>query len=144
MDKRFFGLLILFLAFVIPTHAVLKEADLSNTLSILRVELTNYYNDLQDQQQGHKQMRQEVISNLINISRKSSQNALMLYSQKPDYVFDLTYACNEATTAPSCPSAPSSSRLTSKWQDMTVWPTASTRWERETSPRRLPSTATCV
>ena len=97
MDKRFFGLLLWFTAFVIPSHAVLKEADLNNTLSILRVELTNYYNDLQSQQQGHKRMRQEVISNLINISRKSSQNALMLYSQKPDYVFDLTYACNEAT-----------------------------------------------
>ena len=28
--------------------------------------------------------------------RQSNQNALMLYSQKSDYVFDLTYACHEA------------------------------------------------
>ena len=97
MNKRLLGLILLFTAFVIPSRAVLKEADLNNTLSILRVELTNYYNELQNQQLGHKRMRQEVINNLINISRKSSQNALMLYSQKPDYVFDLTYACNEAT-----------------------------------------------
>ncbi len=97
MNKRLFGLLLLLVACVIPSHAVLKEADLNNTLSILRVELTNYYNELQNRQLGNKQLRQEVISNLINISRKSNQNALMLYSQKPAYVFDLTYACNEAT-----------------------------------------------
>ena len=29
--------------------------------------------------------------------RRSNQNSLMLYSQRPDYVFDLTYACHEAT-----------------------------------------------
>ena len=27
----------------------------------------------------------------------SNQNSLMLYSQRPEYVFDLTYACHEAT-----------------------------------------------
>ena len=34
---------------------------------------------------------------LITIMKRSNQNYLMLYSQKQDYVFDLTYACHEAT-----------------------------------------------
>ena len=79
------------------SHAVLKEADLENTLTILRQEMTNYYQDQKVQAESSKQMRQLVFTELMSIVRRSNQNALMLYSQKPDYVFDLTYACHEAT-----------------------------------------------
>ena len=89
-------MLILFAA-AMPSHAVLKEADLASTLTILRQELTNYYTTLQAEAEGHKAYRNHIISDLINISMRSNQSALMLYSQKPDYVFDLTYACNEVT-----------------------------------------------
>jgi len=95
--KRLSLLIIVVAGISLPCHAVLKEADLDNTLSILRQELTSYYHDLQTDVKGHKRMRQQVISRLITISKNSNQIALMLYSQKPDYVFDLTYACNEAT-----------------------------------------------
>ena len=81
----------------LPSHAVLKEADLEHTLSILRQEMTNYNNDLLNDASGHKRMRQQVIGKLIAISRRCNQTELMLYSQKPGYVFDMTYACNEAT-----------------------------------------------
>jgi hypothetical protein len=80
-----------------PAHAVLKEANLDNTLSILRQELTYYYQDQQEQAESSKLMRQMVFQELMSIVRRSNQNALMLYSQKSDYVFDLTYACHEAT-----------------------------------------------
>ena len=33
----------------------------------------------------------------MEIMNESNQIALMLYSQKIDYIFDLTYACNKAT-----------------------------------------------
>ena len=90
-------LLTLLLWPLLPAHGVLKEKDLENTLSILRQEVTTYYNDLQNEAKSHKHYRQHVIKELIEISRRSNQNALMLYSQKSEYVFDLTYACHEVT-----------------------------------------------
>ncbi len=97
MDKKKLLLLLALLLQILPSHAVLKEKDLEQTLSILRQEITNYYNNLQNEAKGHKQYRDMVIKELVEISKRSNQNALMLYSQKPDYVFDLTYACNEVT-----------------------------------------------
>ena len=92
-------LLTLFMLFFImlPSSAVLKEKNLDNTLSILRSELTNYYNDLQRQMSFMKDQQESVRNNLMDIFRRSNQNSLMLYSQKPQYIFDLTYACHEAT-----------------------------------------------
>lgn len=92
-------LLTFFMLFFImlPSSAVLKEKNLDNTLSILRSELTNYYNDLQRQMSFMKDQQETVRNNLMDIFRRSNQNSLMLYSQKPQYIFDLTYACHEAT-----------------------------------------------
>ena len=78
-------------------HAVLKEKDLSQTLQILRTELTAYHRELSQQMEMNKRMSEQVRSRLINALQQSNQNSLMLYSQKQDYVFDLTYACHEAT-----------------------------------------------
>lgn len=89
-----FGLIILFSA---DCHAVLKEKNLDNTLSILRNELTTYHKEQAKQQSKFKQSRESVRQNLFSILAKSNQNALMLYSQKPEFVFDLAYACHEAT-----------------------------------------------
>ena len=82
---------------VMPAHAVLKEKDLNNSLAVLRHELTTYHREQQDRLLGSQQRNKMVISSLKDIMMRSSQNSLMLYSQKTDYVFDLTYACNEAT-----------------------------------------------
>ena len=46
---------------------------------------------------GAKIQSEQALNRLKEIMQRSSQNSLMLYSQKSDYVFDLTYACNEAT-----------------------------------------------
>lgn len=88
---------VMLLLFALQANAVLKEKNLDNTLSILRSELTNYHKDLERQTGLMKQQQEEVRKNLIEIFSKSNQNSLMLYSQKPDYIFDLTYACHEAT-----------------------------------------------
>ena len=94
---RRISVVLLFCSLLLPVHAVLKEANLEKTLSILRGELTHYYTDLEQQAEGSKRLREQVINSLINIVRRSNQSSLMLYSQKPEYVFDLTYACHEAT-----------------------------------------------
>ena len=78
-------------------HAVLKEGNLDNTLSILRVELMEHYKELDRRSGMMKNQQQRVFSELMTIMNRSNQNSLMLYSQKPEYIFDLTYACHEAT-----------------------------------------------
>ena len=89
--------MVLLLVMAVPSHAVLKEKDLEQTLVILREDITAYYQSLLSEAEGHKEYRQQVIKELVDISKRSNQNALMLYSQKEGYVFDLTYACNEVT-----------------------------------------------
>ena len=84
-------------AFVLPSNAVLKEANLDTTLYMLRTELTNYHIDLEKQNKVAKAQQQQVIAELISIVRQADQNSIMLYSQRNGYVFDMTYACHEAT-----------------------------------------------
>lgn len=83
--------------FALPSQAVLKEKDLNNTLSILRNELTQTHQEQKRMQIKFKNSSDKVKKNLFAILSKSNQNALMLYSQKLDYVFDLAYACHETT-----------------------------------------------
>ena len=81
----------------LDTGAVLKEKNLDSTLVILRSELTKYYQELTSQRELREQQREEVFQSLTQTMKQSNQNALMLYSQKQEYLFDLTYACHQAT-----------------------------------------------
>jgi len=93
-------LLLLVLAEVlclVPARAVLKEKDLNSSLAVLRHELTTYHREQQDREFNSTMRTQRVTTTLRDIMQRSAQNSLMLYSQKNDYVFDLTYACHEAT-----------------------------------------------
>lgn len=99
MKKAYIRLVaaLLLLACATPAGAVLKEKNLDNTLAVLRHELTDYHNNLERQSAMLKAQQQTVRDDLMGIIARSYQNSLMLYSQKPDYIFDLTYACHEAT-----------------------------------------------
>ena len=81
----------------LSAHAVLKEKDLPQTLQILRIELTNYHRELSMLIEVNKKQSEGMRNQLMETLLRSNQNSLMLYSQKQEYVFDLTYACNEAT-----------------------------------------------
>ena len=94
--KRIFTIIVILLA-SLQAHAVLKEKDLNETLSILRSELTTYHQELGLQMQRRKEYQQRIYRQLTDVMERSNQNALMLYSQENDYIFDLTYACHEAT-----------------------------------------------
>ena len=89
--------IIVILATTLSTHAVLKEKDLPQTLQILRSELVNYRRELTGMIEQNRKQSESVRNQLIETMLRSNQNSLMLYSQKQEYVFDLTYACNEAT-----------------------------------------------
>lgn len=95
--RRIVTIALMLLAFVADSSAVLKEENLEKTLSILRTELNTQYREQAARLAMQKRRSDEVRSRIMEVWQKSNQNALMLYSQKQDYVFDLTYACHEAT-----------------------------------------------
>lgn len=97
MMKRILFIAVLLAGFALPSNAVLKEDSLESTLRILRQELIKYHDEYSARQAQTKNSRQRVISTIIQETDRANQNALMLYSQKDGYVFDLTYACHEAT-----------------------------------------------
>lgn len=97
MKKRLYIIILLMVAFVLPSNAVLKEANLDTTLYMLRTELTNYHIDLEKQNQAAKAQQLAVIQELISIVKQADQNSIMLYSQRNGYIFNMTYACHEAT-----------------------------------------------
>ena len=95
--KKLFLILIILTVGINESQAVLKERDLEKTLEILRQELTEYHRDLTDMTSERKQQNEQIFGQLMETMKQSGQNALMLYSQKQNYVFDLTYACHQAT-----------------------------------------------
>ena len=95
--KRLLVLCLFALAIVTEAGAVLKEKDLEQTLGILRTELKQYNNELDRRSTARKERTRLLIQQLMGTMKRADQNALMLYSQQQDNVFDLTYACHEAT-----------------------------------------------
>ena len=95
--KKIAFIIALLLGITIEADAVLKEQNLEETLTILRLELTKYYHELNSKRDDRKEQRDEVFRNLTQTMKLSNQNSLMLYSQNQDYLFDLTYACHQAT-----------------------------------------------
>ena len=95
--KKILIILALITGVVSEAEAVLKEKNLDSTLVILRAELVKHYQELSSQRDEQREQNQEVFRNLTRTMKQSNQNALMLYSQKEEYLFDLTYACHQAT-----------------------------------------------
>ena len=95
--KRFILIFLILTAFCVDAGAVLKEKDLEQTLSILQAELEQYNNDLTIRSAARRERTKRLITQLLQTMKRADQNALMLYSQQQENVFDLTYACHEAT-----------------------------------------------
>ena len=90
-------LLLLSSLIVAPSQAVLKEKDLASTLSVLCAELSTSYQEQQAQTERYRAMADKQHEQMVALMQKSDQIALMLYSQKQDFTFDITYVCHEAT-----------------------------------------------
>ena len=95
--RRYIIIIALLMGITIEAGAVLKEKNLEETLTILRSELTKHYHEMTSQREEREEQTQEVFRNLTQTMKQSNQNALMLYSQQQEYLFDLTYACHQAT-----------------------------------------------
>ena len=90
-------LFVLLMGMTQEAGAVLKEKDLNHTLEILQTELEQYNTELKSRSEVLKARNKQIIGELVSAMKRADQNALMLYSQQQDNVFDLTYACHEAT-----------------------------------------------
>ncbi len=94
---RRFVFLLAALFLTLDAGAVLKEKNLASTLSVLRAELETSFNEQQQNIARYTQRNKLQHKQMIQLMQRSDQVALMLYSQKQDFTFDMTYACHEAT-----------------------------------------------
>ena len=94
--KKIITLAIAFLALV-PAFAVLNEKDLPHTLSVLRYELQAAWKNAEARSERTRGRGQRQHAQLVAMMQRSNELSLMLYSQKQDYTFDMTYALNEVS-----------------------------------------------
>ena len=100
MDKKLLRrlfCLVITLCLCVSVGAVLKEKNLGSTLSVLRAELETSFNEQRQNMARYSAYNQLQHKQMISLMQRSDQVALMLYSQKQDFTFDMTYACHEAT-----------------------------------------------
>ena len=80
-----------------PSWAVFNERDLAQTLQVLRYELCKAYNEMERNQQRFEKQDEKQHEQLVGLIRSCNELSLMLYSQKQDFTFDLTYALRQVT-----------------------------------------------
>ena len=100
MDKRIVRRLVCLVAMLclcLTSGAVLKEKNLKSTLSVLRAELETSFGEQRQNMARYAAYNEVQHKEMISLMQRSDQIALMLYSQKQDFTFDMTYACHEAT-----------------------------------------------
>lgn len=95
--KKQILILLLALFQLMPAHAVLKEKNLEETLCVLLSELEQYIR-VQETNTVNFDMRfRQMEDQMRRVMQQANQTSLMLYSQQNENIFDLTYACHEAT-----------------------------------------------
>ena len=97
MKKKRLLIAILTLLTLVPAYAVLSEKDLPQTLSVLRYELRSAWLAAEQRAERTRSRGQRQHARLVEMMQRSNELSLMLYSQKQDYTFDMTYALNEVS-----------------------------------------------
>ncbi|MBR1926476.1 MAG: mechanosensitive ion channel, partial [Bacteroidales bacterium] len=77
--------------------AVFNERDIARTLQVLRYELSKAYSGMARSQIGFEEQQLRQHEDLIQLVKDCNELSLMLYSQKQDFTFDLTYALRQVT-----------------------------------------------
>ncbi|MBR6431771.1 MAG: mechanosensitive ion channel, partial [Muribaculaceae bacterium] len=96
--RRHIFTVLLVLATVLPAGAVLKEGGMEQTLGVLCEELSDTHKEHKERMKRFE-MRNKQFQRSIGRDLELCNNIeLMLYSQKEQNVFDLAYACGQATS----------------------------------------------
>ena len=85
------------LAIAVPALAVFTGMDLDATLANLRRELNHDYHQISQTQDELKKHYEGQHQQMVEIAKKCNDLPLMLYSQKQDYTFDISYALEKVT-----------------------------------------------
>jgi len=95
--RKFLSILLALFTLAVPALAVFTGMDLDATLSNLRRELFYDYRQ-KSQTQEQMQKKYEIQhQQMVDIVKKCNELSLMLYSQKQDYTFDVSYALEKVT-----------------------------------------------
>lgn len=97
MKKRILPILAAALLLAIPAYAVFNERNFAKTLNILRSELHQENMKMESMRSRLTQSNNSQHEQLVEMTKRCNELALILYSQNPDYTFDLTYALDEVT-----------------------------------------------
>ena len=80
-----------------PSWGVFNEKDLAQTLQVLRYELRKAYIEMEKSQVSYESQDDRQHEELVHLIQSCNELSLMLYSQKQDFTFDLTYALQQVT-----------------------------------------------
>lgn len=96
--NKYITTLLMSLLFTLPSGAVLKEKSLARTIGVLKLELRENWVKQKALMQRYEERQRTQHAQLVDYMQRSEQIGLMLYSQKSDFIFDVAYACQQATT----------------------------------------------
>ena len=95
--RKVVWILLALLAIAVPALAVFTGMDLDATLANLRRELSHDYQQISRTQDELKTYYEGQHEQMVEIAKKCNDQSLMLYSQKQDYTFDISYALEKVT-----------------------------------------------
>lgn len=88
----------LLLAAMLQAGAVLKESTMNQTLGVLCEELSETHKEQKERAERFEQRNKQFKRSIGRDLELCNNIELMLYSQKEQNIFDLAYACGQATT----------------------------------------------
>ena len=98
MKRKHLSALIVLALLSVPAFAVFNEKDLGQTLSVLRYELHSEYSKMSNSRERLDNRNGSRHFQMIGMMKKCNELSLMLYSQKQDFTFDMTYALKSVTS----------------------------------------------
>ena len=96
--KKCICVAVLLLVTALQGGAVLKEGSMEQTLSVLCEELTQTHQEQKERAARFEQRNKQFQKSIAKDLELCNNIELMLYSQKDQNVFDLAYACGQATS----------------------------------------------
>ena len=97
MRKKRFLFLAAFLAIVVPLFAISYGHNLTQTLRVLRNELSADYQQIDKNRERLTEDYEKQRQKMIDMMKQCDELSLMLYSQKQGFTFDVSYALQKVT-----------------------------------------------
>ena len=91
------AILLALLTVTVPALAVFTGMDLDATLANLRRELFQDHQQISQTQSQLQEYYEAQHKKMVEVAKKCNDLSLMLYSQKQDYTFDISYALEKVT-----------------------------------------------